>query len=156
MNLGIEFENATASSSGWYILFGHLAPNLSTHAQCYKYGHSAPTKPSYTDSDHTSLHVTNVCSLSDENAVVFAMGIIILFQLTPYIYINNTSYTVVMTLAFLYQVNSGFSPLFVSVPSTSAHLCKNSSCERTRVSLPVSAWYTFSMTVKSVGKRISK
>jgi len=65
-------------------------------------------------------------------------------------------HTVVITLAFLYHVNNGFSPLFVSVSSTSAHLCKNSSCDSTLVNLPVRAWYTCSMTWKSVGKRISK
>ena len=65
-------------------------------------------------------------------------------------------YSVVRTLAFLYHPKSGFSPFFVSVSSTYAHLLKNSSCERTRVSLPVMALYIISITWKSVGKRMSK
>lgn len=65
-------------------------------------------------------------------------------------------HTVVRTLAFLYQVNRGFSPFFVSVSSKYAHLLKNSSCESTLVSLPVMALYMSSITWKSVGNRMSK
>ena len=65
-------------------------------------------------------------------------------------------YTVIRTLAFLYQLKSGFSPFFVSVSSTYAHLFKKSSCDMTFVSLPVTARYISSITVKSVGNNISK
>lgn len=53
--------------------------------------------------------------------------------------VNSTDYTVVITLAFLYQLSSGFSPLRTWVFSTNAHLFKKSSCVMTRVSLPVMA-----------------
>lgn len=46
---------------------------------------------------------------------------------------------VVMTLAFLYQVNNGFSPLLVSVFSTYAHRRRKSLWEYTPVHLPVMA-----------------
>lgn len=49
------------------------------------------------------------------------------------------SYTVIITLAFLYQLNKGFSPFLVCVSSTYAHLLKKSSCFITRVSFPVMA-----------------
>lgn len=65
-------------------------------------------------------------------------------------------YTVVRTLAFLYHDKRGFSPLLVSVSSTYAHFFKNSSCDKTLVSLPVIARYILSITLKSVGNRISK
>ena len=49
-------------------------------------------------------------------------------------------HTVNMTLAFLYQLRSGFSPLLVSVSSMYAHRRMKSSCDRTLVSFPVMAW----------------
>lgn len=67
-----------------------------------------------------------------------------------------THQTVVRTLAFLYQVNRGFSPLLVSVSSMYAQRSMNSSWLRTLVSFPVMARYTSSMTLKSVGKKMSK
>lgn len=67
-----------------------------------------------------------------------------------------THQTVVSTLAFLYQVNRGFSPLLVSVSSMYAQRSMNSSWLRTLVSFPVMARYTSSMTLKSVGKKMSK
>ena len=52
---------------------------------------------------------------------------------------TSQGYTVVKTLAFLYQVRRGFSPLLVAVSSTKAQRLRKSSWESTRVSLPVEA-----------------
>jgi hypothetical protein len=65
-------------------------------------------------------------------------------------------YNVIMTLAFLYQLSSGFSPFFVCVSSISALLAIKYSCEYVFANLPVMEVYKGSMTSKSVGKRISK
>jgi hypothetical protein len=61
-----------------------------------------------------------------------------------------------MTLAFLYQLSSGFSPFFVCVSSRSALPDMKSSCEYVRANRPVIAVYMGSITPKSVGKRMSK
>jgi hypothetical protein len=66
------------------------------------------------------------------------------------------SHTVLRTLAFLYHVNNGFSPFRVSVSSTYAQRSMKSSWLVTDVSLPVMARYMSSMTLKSVGKKMSK
>ena len=52
---------------------------------------------------------------------------------------ETLSYNVVMTLAFLYQLSMGFSLLRVVVSSMNAHRRRNSSCDATRVSFPVTA-----------------
>lgn len=65
-------------------------------------------------------------------------------------------YTVIITLAFLYQLNKGFSPLRVCVSSRSALPDMKSSCEYVRANRPVIAVYIGSITSKSVGKRMSK
>lgn len=65
-------------------------------------------------------------------------------------------YTVINILAFRYQFRNGFSPFFVSVSSIYAHRCTKSSWLMTCVSLPVVARYTSSMTLKLVGKNMSK
>lgn len=72
-----------------------------------------------------------------------------------YIYIYR-NHTVTRTLAFAYQESSGFSPLRVCVSSTYAQDRMKASCVMVRVSLPVTARYTASMTLKSVGKSMSK
>jgi hypothetical protein len=61
-----------------------------------------------------------------------------------------------MTLAFLYQLNSGLSPFFVVVSAISALPAMKSSCRYVRAKRPVMAVYIGSMTSKSVGKRMSK
>jgi hypothetical protein len=63
---------------------------------------------------------------------------------------------VIITLAFLYQLKSGFSPFFVCVSSISALPAMKSLCEYVRANLPVMAVYMGSTTSKSVGKRMSK
>jgi hypothetical protein len=65
-------------------------------------------------------------------------------------------YTVIMTLAFLYQLNSGLSPFFVLVSAMFALPAMKSSCRYVRAKRPVIAVYMGSMTSKSVGKRMSK
>lgn len=65
-------------------------------------------------------------------------------------------YTVIMTLAFLYQLNSGLSPFLVLVSATSARPAMKSSCRYVRAKRPVIAVYIGSITSKSVGKSISK
>ena len=69
---------------------------------------------------------------------------------------SEVSYTVIITLAFLYQLSSGFSPFFVCVSVTYAHLLIKSSWLESLVSLPVIARYTSSIMLKSVGKNMSK
>jgi hypothetical protein len=66
------------------------------------------------------------------------------------------SYTVIMTLAFLYQLSSGLSPFFVFVSAISALPAIKSSCRYVRAKRPVMAVYMGSITSKSVGKRMSK
>lgn len=65
-------------------------------------------------------------------------------------------HTVLRTLAFLYHVNNGFSPFRVSVSSTYAQRSMKSSWLVTDVNLPVMARYMSSITLKSVGKKMSK
>lgn len=65
-------------------------------------------------------------------------------------------HTVIIMLAFLYQFRNGFSPFLVSVSSIYAHRCTKSSWLMTCVSFPVVARYTSSMTLKLVGKKMSK
>jgi hypothetical protein len=66
------------------------------------------------------------------------------------------SYTVIMTLAFLYQLSSGLSPFFVFVSAIFALPAIKSSCRYVRAKRPVMAVYIGSITSKSVGKRMSK
>lgn len=65
-------------------------------------------------------------------------------------------YRVIITLAFLYQLNSGLSPFFVLVSAISALPAMKSSCKYVRAKRPVMAVYMGSTTWKSVGKRMSK
>jgi hypothetical protein len=65
-------------------------------------------------------------------------------------------HTVIITLAFLYQLSSGLSPFFVLVSAMSALPAIKSSCRYVRAKRPVIAVYIGSMTSKSVGKRMSK
>ena len=65
-------------------------------------------------------------------------------------------YRVIITLAFLYQPNSGLSPFFVLVSAISALPAIKSSCRYVRAKRPVIAVYIGSITSKSVGKRMSK
>jgi hypothetical protein len=69
---------------------------------------------------------------------------------------ESTPYTVIMTLAFLYQLSKGLSPFFVVVSAMSALPAMKSSCRYVRAKRPVIDVYMGSMTSKSVGKRISK
>jgi hypothetical protein len=67
-----------------------------------------------------------------------------------------TFYTVIITLAFLYQLSNGLSPFFVVVSAISALPAMKSSCKYVRAKRPVIVVYIGSMTSKSVGKRMSK
>lgn len=53
--------------------------------------------------------------------------------------VRYIAYTVISILAFLYQVNNGFSPLLVSVSSMYAHRRTKSSWLMTWVNFPVTA-----------------
>lgn len=87
---------------------------------------------------------------------------VLLFQAFIYYDIDKNynatvyAYTVIMTLAFLYQLSSGLSPFLVLVSATSARPAMKSSCRYVRAKRPVMAVYMGSITSKSVGNRISK
>jgi hypothetical protein len=68
----------------------------------------------------------------------------------------SSSYTVIITLAFLYQLSNGLSPFFVVVSAMSALPAMKSSCRYVRAKRPVIAVYMGSMTSKLVGNRMSK
>lgn len=90
------------------------------------------------------------------NVVMFAYKLFILHNARKTVSVTLPYYTVIITLAFLYQLSSGLSPFFVLVSAMSALPAMKSSCRYVRAKRPVIAVYIGSMTSKSVGKRMSK
>jgi hypothetical protein len=87
---------------------------------------------------------------------MFAYVVFVLHIGRELVNVTLSYYTVIITLAFLYQLSSGLSPFFVLVSAMSALPAIKSSCRYVRAKRPVIAVYIGSMTSKSVGKRMSK